>query len=395
MNILDVVKSEKCSGCLACVDVCGVKAISIHTNSLGYYEPIVDASRCTECGRCLDNCSSVSTKLIKHDIEKAFVFQNSNVKVRNNSSSGGAFSAIAKYVIDRNGIVIGAAYDERWKVKHIIINSYDELYKLNGSKYVQSDVMDIYKYVKACLMEKPDKYICFSGTPCEINGLRNILGREYSGLILVEVVCHGVGSPRLWQEYITNVEKEKKSAITSISFRSKLFGYAASSMLIECNGKKYTRGKSIEAFKALYFKGYNIKPYCYQCNHKGYERGADITLFDCWHMNIYDKRKNDNKGTTAILVNTNLGNVIISDLMKDNYVIEVDRSKIINSDGDMLLSYPKKPRDYDNYVNAYKTGTSINDLIDEYCPYNWRKIVKMCGKRILSRLHFMYFLQSR
>lgn len=394
MNISEVVKKEKCSGCLACVDVCGVKAISIHANSLGYYEPIIDASRCTECNRCIDICSSMSTKLIKNDIEKAFVFQNSNAIVRNISSSGGAFSAIAKYVIDKNGLVIGAAYDERWKVKHIIIKSCDELYKLNGSKYVQSDVTGIYKYVKACLMENPDKYICFSGTPCEINGLRNILGRDYSNLILVEVVCHGVGSPKLWQEYITNVENEKKSKITSISFRSKAYGYAASCMLIECNRKKYTRGKSIEAFKALYFKGYNIKPNCYQCNHKGNKRGADITLFDCWHMNIYDKKKNDNKGTTAILVNTASGNRVIHELMVNNYVIEVDKNRIISTDGDMLLDSPKRPADYDTYLNTYVSGESIKGLIDKYCPYDMQKKLRVSGKRILSRLNILCFFQK-
>ncbi len=394
MNVLECIESDKCMGCLACIDACPCYAIENNISKEGFYKPQIDNQKCIMCGKCVETCP-VYIKKIHYisTINKACVFQNANYQTRKSSTSGGFFSAVSDYIINLGGIIYGVAYDDNWRVKHLRIDNKAEISLLQGSKYVQSDTTDIYKKVKQDLSN--NYLVCFSGTPCQNAALLRFLGKRHENLILIEVICHGVGSPYLWDKYISSIRSKYGSEIQSIKFRSKKFGYASSSMEVIVNNIHRYYGKIIESFKILYFKGYNINPSCFQCKFKNNERIADLSIFDCWHMNIYDKTRDDDEGTTGILINSVNGETIIKSLEKNNYIKFINRDELINSDGDMVYCFPKKPEDILKYWNKVANDENIDELLNSHAPYNNLKKIKVVSKLILGKLGISKALSRR
>lgn len=383
-NICKIVDTGRCVGCLACIERCALHALSKSISKEGFYQPEVNKSICTLCGQCVRVCPICRKQKKNQTLEKAYLFQNLNCKVREESTSGGFFNEVATLIMNRGGVIYGGAFDNFWRVTHIRIDDKKNISSLWGSKYVQSDMTGIYTNIKKDL--EMGIFVCFSGTPCQIAALLTFLGQKYEKLLLVEVVCHGVGSPILWEQYIDNIYETYKEPIEKISFRSKKFGYAAATMEIRMKNRPFCYGKNIEAFKMLFFKGYNLRPSCFTCEFKGKHRVADLSIFDCWHMNQYDKSKDDDKGTTGILVNSAIGNEIVREIAKMHYIIEVDREKLISTDGDMIYRYPTKPKDIVKYWNDLFNGKKIIELLDVYVPYNKKKQFKVIMRMIIGKM---------
>ena len=386
MNVSEIINSNQCVGCLACIDICPCLALSKSISREGFYEPQINPKKCVMCGKCKKVCPVYSKVKKNNSVSKAYVFQNVNYEIRKNSSSGGFFGEAADYILSKGGIVYGVAFDNKWGVKHIRIDDKKDIILLQGSKYVQSDIMGIYKMVKQDLSR--DILVCFSGTPCQIAALIQFLGKKEEKLLLIEVICHGVGSPYLWTKYIGNIYDKSQGSIRNIQFRSKEFGYASSSMEVTVDNKHYYCGKWIESFKMLFFKGYNIKPSCFKCEFKGNERSADLSIFDCWHMNIFDKIRDDDKGTTGILVNSQKGDNFVGKLSSKNYVKIVNREDLVKLDGDMVYKFPNKPSDISNYWDDLSMGKNLEELTDIYSPYDRKKRMKINAKLILGKLGF-------
>ncbi len=271
----------------------------------------------------------------------AYAAINKNEDIRSKSSSGAVFYELAEFVINKQGVVFGAKYDDEWNVVHGHANTIDEVKLFLGSKYVQSKVGNEYRYVKQYLNE--GKIVLFSGTPCQIGGLYSFLGRAYDNLITVDFICHGVPSPEVWRSYLANLNSS--SDITAVNFRNKDEGWLKFSLKIDFNnGDIYRKNQ----FDDLYMKGFlqniYLRPSCYDCKFKGIKRQSDITLADFWGIQENYPDMFDDKGTSLLLVNSQKGNEIWKNINSKFTFISVDFEKALcnNSNAFKSVDIPVK-----------------------------------------------------
>lgn len=236
-----------------------------------------------------------------------FVIQSKDSKIRRESTAGGAFSEIAKYVIHQGGVVFGAAFDEKMRVTHQYVEDEAELRIFRGSKYVQSQPGEAFTQVKKFLEQ--GRMVCFSGTPCQVTGLARFLEKDYEGLILVDVICRATPSPMLWQDYYDEITKDVPAAIHNVRFRDKYYGYKFSTFSIYTDKPKkdYHKGVESDPWLRSFFSGSNIRPSCSKCVFKGIDKVADFTLWDCFDICKYSREMDDDKGTTGVLVHSEKG----------------------------------------------------------------------------------------
>ena len=201
--MIEIEKKELCCGCSACVQKCPRRCISLKQDDEGFWYPHVDVQNCVNCGLCERVCPFIGENASREPL-KCLAAYNADEEERLNSSSGGIFSLLARYVLNRKGVVFGATFDDSFVVKHIYIESESELYKLRGSKYVQSDINGMFAVAEKFL--KDDRMVLFSGTPCQIRGLKKFLGKDYKKLMSVDVACHGVPSPAVLKKYFKYLE---------------------------------------------------------------------------------------------------------------------------------------------------------------------------------------------
>lgn len=299
-----------CTGCAACANVCPKDAITMTRMEDGFLQPVVDKEKCVQCLACERSCP-VLTVLPNGNSKKpmAYACWNKEEETRRESSSGGAFSALATAILQEGGYVVGAAYDERMQVHQRMIHSLKELPLLRGSKYVQSNVGYIYRQVKQKLQEGAK--VLFVGTPCQVAGLRSYLKREYPHLYCCDFICHGTPSPLLFQKYIQWIEQEKRIKVHAFNFRHKHSGWYDA--LRAVNGDMYMKGKY-----DTYFYGFNLnvtlRESCYHCPAIGLPRKGDITIADYWGIGMvyrFDFSKEIPKGISLLMVNNAKGDELL------------------------------------------------------------------------------------
>lgn len=215
--MIEIKRKEECCGCNACANICPHKCIKMREDEEGFLYPYVDKTVCVDCKLCEKVCPVINVAEDLPFEQKAFLVQNKNSDVRRESTSGGAFTPIAEYVISKNGIVYGAAYDNDFNVEHIGTNNIEEISKFRNSKYVQSNTKYTFKEVKKHI--ENGRLVCYSGTPCQIEGLKTFLGKDYPNLITVDVVCHAVSSPLIWRKYVQMQKRKYGDKINNIMFR--------------------------------------------------------------------------------------------------------------------------------------------------------------------------------
>ena len=248
---INIVEKSKCSGCHACTNACPKNCISMVSDEEGFWYPEVDKIQCAECSLCETICPIInkniqSKRLIKaqmsskeqpYEKQQAYACYSDNEEIRQNSSSGGIFTVIAESVINIGGVVFGAGFDDVFNVVHSYVENEEGLAKFRGSKYVQSEIGKTYKQAEVFL--KQGRQVLFSGSPCQISGLKSYLRREYENLLSIDIICHGVPSPMVWQRYITFRENQENSIIQKVFFRSKRNGWNKFSLFILfANGKR-------------------------------------------------------------------------------------------------------------------------------------------------------------
>lgn len=296
----EIVSKNKCTGCTACTSSCPKQAISMQINSEGFKYPIIDKEKCINCGLCKKKCPVLNTKE-NSSINKAYIGYAKEDNIINNSSSGGIFSLIANYILENNGIIIGAAFNKDNKLKHIAITKKEELYELKGSKYLQSDLDSIFTYIKEKIN---DNKILFAGTPCQIAGLKAFLNKDYDNLVCIDLVCYGVPSPKLFDKYIKELESQNKSKVLQYVFRNKSTGWDTYSNTIKFEDKEITELASENNYIKLFLSHSPLRESCYNCNFKLGNKYSDITLGDFWGVqNCYPEMYNK-KGVSAIIINT-------------------------------------------------------------------------------------------
>ena len=377
---IDVEIKKNCAGCTACYSICPKGAIAMVEDEEGFLYPQVDNEKCIECGLCKNVCPVLNAKECEKD-KKAYIFQNVNDDVRRESTSGGAFTAIAEYVIEKNGIVFGVSFDENYNVIHSKAEKKEEIFKFRNSKYVQSDPKNTFREVKQFLDE--GKYVCYSGTSCQIEGLKRYLGKDYEKLILVDVVCRAVPSPMVWRKY-KEYRLDKYDNPKKVLFRDKYYGYKYSNFSVYSKGREYHSGIETDPYLRAFFSNICDRPSCYECKFKKGNRESDITIWDCFEVEKYEKSFDDDKGTTRILVNSLKGQTIIEELSKKHKLKEISFEKATK--GFLAMFYPiKKNKNRDVFFKDC-CDLSNEDLFNKYFPNTLKCKVERYSRIILIKL---------
>lgn len=251
----------------------------------------------------MDNNQSENNVIGQKDT--CFAVINRDEKVVRNSSSGGVFYALAQSVIQKGGVVFGAAFDENLKLKHTFAQNMQQVEKLMRSKYVQSDLTGCFERVKDFLQN--ERYVLFCGTPCECNGLKAYLKRDYEKLLIVDFICHGTPSPKIFEKYVKELEKKYKSEIVDYNFRDKVDGWEYSTTIQLKDGKKYSTPAWQDSYMRLFLSNISLMKGCYSCIHKGENRSSDITMGDFWGVKENYPEFYDKNGVSLVIVNTKKG----------------------------------------------------------------------------------------
>ncbi len=361
-----------CSGCTACSNACPVGCITMARDSEGFSYPNIDLEKCIHCKKCENICPSVNRISPQRTVgEKCLVAYSNKPDIRKNSSSGGIFYHLAKRVITEGGVVFGVCV-ENGKIKHSYAQTTDELKKFQGSKYVQSEIGDCYLKAKEFLDE--GKLVYFSGTPCQIKGLYAFLGDKiYPSLITQDLICHGVPSPKVFEEYLAFHSRSDKP---SVSFRDKKYGWHYFSMKISDEKHLYRKTLEEDWYLKLFLDNTILRPSCYACKAKEEGSSADITLADCWSPHkVCPEIEDTDEGLSLVLLNSKTGQLFWDKTVSsDNIFFKiVDSDKAIASQS--IISNSVKP-------NARRAifFDALNKVNIEYLYKNWYK------KSIVSKI---------
>ena len=363
-----------CCGCGVCANICPQNCIKMAADEEGFLYPHIDKSACIGCNLCVKRCPIINNQKYNSQQEPiAYVVQVNDKTILKLSTSGGSFTILSKWIIEHNGVVFGASFNKYMKVEHIRAECIDDLYKFQGSKYVQSFTGNIYKHVKY-ILEK-GRYVCFSGTPCQVAGLKSFLNKDYDNLFTVDVVCHGVPSPKFWEKYKLYYEKKFHSKLTSAAFRNKKFGYEHPTMYLEFeNGKSINIFTMDDYFLSAFFSEICSRPSCHNCAFKFINRNSDFTIFDCWNVSKYSKTMT-NKGATNIFIHT-LKAKVLFDNIKDKFIFkEINYHDAIENDGIMVIKSTSPNPNRSKFFYDMDNLT-IHELKDKYYPNSFSRKIK-------------------
>ena len=295
----------ECCGCCACAQRCPKQCITMQSDNEGFAYPVIDTGRCTNCGLCEKVCPVINQQYEQHPIA-TYAAKNNSQTIREDSSSGGIFTLLAEETINNGGIVFGVVFNADWGVEHTFVDNITDLKKLRGSKYVQSKIGNSYLLAEKFLKE--EKEVLFSGTPCQIAGLKRFLRKEYKNLKTIDIVCHGVPSPLVWKKYLNEIcQTNNISNITDIQFRNKAEGWKKFSLQIkhinsdgcECIFRENLHNN---LFMNCFLSNFCLRPSCYHCPTRSGKSGSDITLADLWGAELICPEIDDDKGLSLVLV---------------------------------------------------------------------------------------------
>lgn len=374
-------KKENCSGCGVCKLICPNNAISMVVDKEGFLYPYINLEKCTNCGLCKKICPFKGKQQLKENKNlKIFAVKNKNQEVREKSSSGGVFSLLAEEVIKQKGSVYGALLDKKNQVMHAEITQIKNLYKLYGSKYVQSDLKNVYNEIKEKLSK--GKKILFSGTPCQVAGLKAYLGnRKEDNLILVDIICHGVPSPSIWEDFVKTLEKENNSKLKKFYFRNKDFGWLESvkRCRAEFLNKKIRRNELTNSFNNLFLNDLILRPSCHNCPFTTFDREGDITLGDFWRIIEEIPSFYDNKGVSTILINTEKGKKEFNKIKKDIFYCKSNKRQTKQKTLERPTPKNKKRKQF--WKEYSKKGYLF--VAKRYTPYGLKNKIKFEAKKLI------------
>lgn len=308
--MIKIYKKEDCCGCSACVHICPKHSIAFKEDCEGFLYPHVDLKTCVDCGLCEKVCPVLNQNDERLPLQ-TFAAKHRDDEVRMKSSSGGVFTLLAEHILDKGGVVFGAKFNENWEVIHDYVETKEGLAPFRGSKYVQSNIGNSYKLVEEFL--KIGREVMFTGTPCQIAGLKKYLRKDYKNLLTVDFVCHGVPSPMVWKKYLEEEIDRYKAILTHINFRDKSTGWKNFSVILN-----FAKSKSVDfeekslvmstvfhenPYMEAFMSNLCLRPSCYACPAKSGKSGADVTIGDFWGIDTIRPDIDDDKGVSLILVN--------------------------------------------------------------------------------------------
>lgn len=341
--MITITDKSHCCGCSACAQRCPKRCITMTEDEEGFLYPKVDVSKCIDCHLCEKVCPVINQDEARTPLE-VYAAKNSDDDIRLKSSSGGIFTLLAEQTIKGGGVVFGACWDKDWNVKHDYVDNISDLQRFRSSKYLQSVIGD--SYLKAEQFLKTGRKVMFTGTPCQISGLKHFLRKEYHNLLAVEVICHSVPSPGVWQQYLTTrlqTLKWEKSDIRNISFRDKKTGWKTYSFVIENkDGNSFIELSSKNAFMRGFLADLYTRPSCHACPAKQLRSGSDLTLGDFWGIESLMPEIDDDKGVSAIIVNSDKGKQVLHNINVELYEVQYD--KLTTRNPALVKSFPITPK---------------------------------------------------
>lgn len=381
--MIEIIDKGKCCGCHGCTNICPKSCISMKTDQEGFWYPEVDKNLCIDCHLCEKVCPILENPVKQDFIPVAYACKNKVNEVRENSSSGGVFSLLCEEVINNGGVVFGASFDENFDVRHTYAETLEDCIQFRGSKYVQSKIGEAYKQARKFLND--GRLVLFSGTQCQIKGLNLYLRKKYDNLIAVDIICHGVPSPKVFREYRQNLENEYHSKINNIWFRRKDEGWKKFSFAVSFeNGTEYLKNLQEDTFMKGFLSDLYLRPSCYECTAKNFVNNADITLADYWGVQDIHPEFDDDRGVSLILVNSKKGQHYLSLIEDKMSIIETDIDYAIKYNPSAIRPVHKHPK-RNEFFNMLGTGIALNTAIEKCIKPSFIQRVKRNVRRILSK----------
>jgi coenzyme F420-reducing hydrogenase beta subunit len=380
--MIKIEDKSKCCGCTACYSICPKNAIFMQEDEEGFKYPVVDREKCINCNLCEKVCPYKNEYTSKKILKEILTFGGwiNDEEIRKNSTSGGIFTAISEKILDNGGLVCGAIYDNSLNVKHTIVDNLNDLKKINGSKYVQSDMGDNFKKIKEYLNNKKD--VLFSGTPCQIAGLNLYLGKEYDNLYTCDIVCHGVPSPKVFNKYKNELEIKNNSKLLEINFRNKITGWKNYSFSAKFeNSEEYIQKASNNEYMKAFLNDIDLRKSCPTCKFAKLPRYSDFTLGDFWGVSKYYSELDEfDKGTSLILVYTEKGKRLLEE--SNVFIKQCDLKKSIKYNPS-ILKHNKANKNREKFLKNIDEK-NIEELLKLY------EVKNSFFKRVLIKIKSLF-----
>lgn len=319
-NNVSIKKKNECSGCALCANICPAQAIVMQPDTLGFKYPVVDYDKCTNCGLCLKKCSFFKPQHNEIFKQRYYALRHNDESELLKSQSGAAFIVLSDVILEKGGSIYGAALNDTFHVFHKRVTDKEERESLRYSKYTQSDIEHCYNLIRRDL--ENGLYVLFSGTPCQVAAVKAAIPKRLSDkLFLIDLICHGVPAPKIWNDYIDYIEN-KYGKIQRAYFRDKRYGWNVQKETFYCH-----KEHSFITFKILFHSRICLRHSCYNCHFADYDRCSDLTIGDFWGWEKISDKYNDNKGISLVLVNTLHGAELLGHISEECFLQEVQKSE--------------------------------------------------------------------
>lgn len=383
--MINITEKSSCCGCSACVQRCPKQCIILKEDEEGFLYPQIDKDECIECNLCVKVCPLINP-VEKVSPIKVLAVKNRNEKERLDSSSGGVFIALAKYIISHGGVVFGAVFDEKWEVKHIYTETTEGIRPMMGSKYLQSRIENTFSEAEHFL--KQGRKVMFTGTPCQIAGLKKYLRKEYVNLFAVDFLCHGVPSPGIWRKYLNDIKVKYQFDLFDIEFRNKtLNGWKKFSFVLrgmsDSNKLQYSYMHRDHCYMRGFLSDLYLRPSCYQCKCKNGVSHSDITIADFWGIDKLMPNFDDDRGVSLVLLSSAKGEFIFNCL--DFEICETLLEKAIIFNGGFKENVKIHPKRI-YFFNEIRKGKTVEEVVFKALKVPSQVILKNKIKQVFKFL---------
>lgn len=378
--MINLINKADCCGCTACFSICQHEAIILNEDQEGFLYPHFDKEKCIECGLCEKTCPIIHHKS-EPKIGNPLIYAaiNTNHKQYIESSSGGIFILLCKFILSHNGIVCGAVYDEKFNVKHSFAKTLEECKAFQGSKYVQSNIKNIYPQIKSIL--KTGTLVLFSGTPCQVAGLKLYLRKDYKNLLTVDLICHGVPSPQIFQDYLNFIKGDKQ--ITTINMKSKSNNKKGTAIQVNfTNGKYIRKTLKTDLWNKLYFNQLITRPSCHKCQFTHYNRIGDMTIGDAWGIHKYHPNFHPDMMISLLFTNSPKGVELFNHIQNNLDFIQINKEESQQPQ----LEYPAKESPIREVFWKDYLQYGFNYIANNYIGYSPKNIISTIIKQYIKRI---------